>query len=508
MDEARLVYRRQFILCRDAIPALSHWNTHILANGTILYSHPDLSVNLQKKSDREICLLGYVFDPAHPAMSNEEILRALDAYAGSFNSFMATLKAYTGQFVFIYLDRRIQRVIPDALGLREVYYCSSDNVVICGSQPNLLKKFSDPQLRESSDPLVRRFYDKDLKRIRSGRFWVGDETNFGGIRHLLPNHFLEIPGLAPVRYWPDQTLPKLELGEIVKRSRQFLEGGLKASSLRHDLMMAVTAGTDSRTLLAASRRIKDKIYYFINKHDHLTARHPDIDIPSAMFKRIETPYHVHDLSGEIDPRFRAIFLDNTFMANEKILSAIYNVYYKDHGHRLNILGVGEIGREFFGKEPRKLDGYYLARSLKIKDSPYAVYQCQKWLDDTLPIARQYNVSIMTLLLWEQLLGNWGAVGNSESDIAIEEFDPFNSHYLYETLLSIDQAQLKKQPDIIFRAMIQEMWPELLDFPINPPFRRTDRIKRVLKSARLYSVLKHVLYLWDRAKFRFVRNRLR
>ena len=113
---------------------------------------------------------------------------------------------------------------------------------------------------------------------------------------------------------------------------------------------------------------------------------------------------------------------------------------------MNLLGVGEIGRDYYGRAPLGFDGYYLARCLKYKRSRYATVQCEKWLRETRGL-RKYNMDIMRLLLWECLLANWGAVGNSESDIAIEEFDPYDSHYIYEIMLSVDkkwvQADLSK-----------------------------------------------------------------
>ena len=48
---------------------------------------------------------------------------------------------------------------------------------------------------------------------------------------------------------------------------------------------------------------------------------------------------------------------------------------------------------------------------------------------------------MTGFYWEHMLGNWGTVGNSESDIAIEEINPFNSHLLYEIFLELKKSTL-------------------------------------------------------------------
>ena len=138
--------------------------------------------------------------------------------------------------------------------------------------------------------------------------------------------------------------------------------------------------------------------------------------------------------------------------------------------------------------------------MKIKNSPYAVEQCQRWLDGTLPAARRFGVNILTLLLWEQLLGNWGTVGNSESDIAIEEFDPYDSHYLYETLLGVDKRYSKYGNSILFREMIRNMWPELLEYPINPPYKKSDYLRIILTKTGILAPLKSLTYKVDRLRF--------
>lgn len=88
----------------------------------------------------------------------------------------------------------------------------------------------------------------------------------------------------------------------------------------------------------------------------------------------------------------------------------------------------------------------------------------------LPVARKFGINVMALLYWEQRAGNWGAVGNSESDIAIEEVDPYDSHLLYEIFLGVDEKyrDARQTPCVFFREMIRSMWPELLEWPINPP----------------------------------------
>jgi len=161
-----------------------------------------------------------------------------------------------------------------------------------------------------------------------------------------------------------------------------------------------------------------------------------------------------------------------------LLPVIYNVYFRQHQDKINILGVGEIGRTKFFDPPRNLSAYYLSYMLKYRKSNYAVNECEAWLANSRPIADQYKLNIMTLFWWEVLIGNWGSVGNSESDIAIEEFDPYASHFLYEMFLSVDAKYRTFHDNILFDRLIRFMWPDLLKVPVNPP----DNLKDLLISA--------------------------
>jgi len=257
-------------------------------------------------------------------------------------------------------------------------------------------------------------------------------------------------------------------------------------------MLAVTAGKDSRTLLAASRSVKDKVYYFINDQG-LTAQHPDIRIPRMMCESVGVPFRVHSVPAEIDREFERIFLDNVFQATSDLLPMIQNVYFKQHSDKLNVLGIGEIGRTRYGKEPRRLNGYRMAYALGYPKSAYVIKECERILPELLQTARQFHINPMTLLYWEQMLGNWGSVGNSESDIAMEEFDPYASHALYELFLGVDDRYTRYHDSVLFHEIIHKMWPELLNWPINPPYTQTDKLKSMLKRAGIYGLLKELKY---------------
>ena len=468
----RNYYRRQFLLARHRVAELEGWDLRNIGPYW-LHTHPDLPITETEDSSRSLTLLGYLFDTEKYELSNLDILQQLLARTNDFISLLAELKRYPGRFAIFYRDQSCMRLLHDALALREVYYAEDGNSVVCGSQPNLLERFADPPIHRSDGSGALDFIENQMPRVRNGRLWPGEGTPFEGIKHLLPNHYLDLIGMKSHRYWPREPINRLELSDAVSRSAAFLSGALKAAAHRYPLMLAVTAGEDSRSLLAASKDISKQIYYFINKHDGLNDRSSDIKIPKEMFQRIGIPFNIHRFSKDVPDDYRRTFLQNTLYAREQLLPVIYNVYQKHHSHRVNILGVGEVGRTKFFDEPKWLSPYYLAYMLRYRKSPYAVKECGSWLAEAGPSARNCGLNIMTLFWWEVLIGNWGAVGNSESDIAIEEFDPFDSHLLYETFLAVDPEYRTFKNNILFRELIRSMWPELLEFPFNPPDSKKD-----------------------------------
>jgi len=462
----RLYYRRQFLLARQPILELDGWDK-LKVGQYCLHVHPDLQTTVAHDSNKTLILLGYLFDPDNHKSSNQDILNHVLATTKDFGSFIQALKPYPGRYAVFYQDRECLNLVQDALALREVYYCQHKNEVVCGSQPNLLVRFSKPRIQESSDPELLNFVQNHLPRIRNGRLWVGDGTPYESLKHLLPNHFLDLTRMQTYRYWPNTQLSRLGLDEAVCKCAGFLKGVMKAAAHRHPLMLAVTAGEDSRALLAASKEISSSIYFFINKIDQLSDESADIRIPKEIFRRIGIPFNIHQYPKDVPKEYKLIFLQNTFYAREQLLPVIYNVYHMHHSNKLNILGVGEVGRTKFYNEPKNLTPYFLAYMLHYRKSMYAVRESELWLEGIRSVARRYGLNIMTLLWWEILIGNWGSVGNSESDIAIDEFDPYDSHLLYEMFLSVDAKYRTFKDNILFRELIRFMWPQLLDVPFNP-----------------------------------------
>ena len=494
IDHERLLFRRQFLLTKMPVDQLEKWNC-LKVDSYYLYTHPDLEVTSVDDSLKSIVLIGSLFDPTQPDKGNADIVRDINSDISSIDDLFVRIKPYVGRYALLYKDDKDAIIVQDAISLREVYYCTEENRVICGSQPNFIAEYSSPKIKTRTDTEFIEYYRKNSinGRWNPYRKWVGDETFYEGVKHLMPNHFFDINIRAVRRYWPCEPLGRLRLDEAVERSCSFLKGSMRAIVHRYPIMMAVTAGWDSRTLLAASREIHDKIYFFIN-NEGLGHDHRDIAVPKKIFESIGVPFHIHEIPQEVDDEFRRIFLGNTFFASERILPTIYNIYFKNHYGKVNILGMGELGRQRLGKEPKNWSDYRVLYLFEqIKENRYLTRQVKKILSELLTIREKYGLKVSTLVFWEHYAGNWGAVGNSESDIAMEELNPYVSHLLYETFLSVDDKYSNYKNPILFREMINNMWPQLLEMPINPlKYSSRGKLIKGLPGVETYHYLKKEL----------------
>lgn len=500
----RLLYRRQFLIARRPVPGLADW-TLVEAKALLIYAHPDLPVCMAASGDRGLVVLGAIFDPRESTNDDADIARTLLADSENVDELILKLKCYFGSYLCVYYDELGATVWSDARGLREVYYCEVANRIVCGSQPHVVARFADPPIERSADPELMEFCEKQLWDSR----WVGTETCFQGVRHMLPNHRLDVRSGAVARYWPSEPVRAMSFEDVVAQCCEYLQGAMRAIVRRHSAMMAVTAGTDSRTLLAASKGVVRQIECFVNRHN-MAEDDPDIVVSTTIMRGIAEPFRVNAVGDEVDEEFRRLYFESTFLADPRLLPSIYDVYYRHGEGKVLILGVGETGRTFFGKEPKTIDGQRLAYRLGYGRSSYVIRQCDRYLQEMMPAARRWGVNPMHLAYWEQRLGNWGATRHTESQIAIEKIDPFNSHELNELFLAVDEDDRDYQdsPCRLFAEMIRTMWPELLEWPVNPPRGLRDTLRSWTMKAGLFEMTKEARFQASRCLYRWSRRKLR
>ena len=236
--------------------------------------------------------------------------------------------------------------------------------------------------------------------------------------------------------------------------------------------MALTAGWDSRVLLAASKSVSDKIDYFLDRKDVLPKDHPDVWVAEQLAGKLNLRFEVRNSSTNPPGWFVSLLTGN--VTGARVLPKTRMIYDKllKNDMTLNINGNGgEISRNYYDKNCKycfddltieeivRLMGYH-------ENSEFVHNEIDNWRN-SLNLQPSTGVNVLDLLYWEQRLGNWGAQFPAEQDIAVEEVSPFNCRLLINLLLATPREERAAPHYRLLTQMIQNMWPEVLAFPINP-----------------------------------------
>lgn len=481
----KLHYRRQYIITPDSTYQRPDWIRRELGNGQFLLHHSDLNVVLHHTELLKITLLGYLLDPNHPADSDAVILGRIAEVCTSFQDVMELVSGCGGRFVLIINGFGGNRLFTDPVGFRQIYYSHSSNGLWCGSQPHLLAEaLSLPEDR--SEAIVEFLNSSAYTSGRTEHAWYGDATRFDGVRHLMPNHYLDIDSGAIVRFWPHRALEPRNVDEAAKEASHILQGILESAAHRWPLSLAVTAGWDSRVLLAASRRVRDKVTFFVQQFGHLKDSDRDIQVIGELSRRLNFPYIIEECRVNIDDEFVEIITRNVSVhqADEKI--ELYYNFFTSLSHTVTIGGnVSEIARTYYGIDTTKANAKNLAGLSGYGGNDYCIERCQAWLDEVGPVAGRYNVDLADLFYWEQRMGNWGAMFPAALDIAVEQLHPFNCRGLLETMLSVDRKYRTNTNPVLYSKIMRDSWPEVLsvpfyDYPFYAPL--VSKVKTALKLA--------------------------
>jgi hypothetical protein len=491
----RLLYRNQFILGPDFAEGehFEHWK-RIAVNASVhLTVHPDLNVCICREGGKTIALLGYILDPDHPGASDLDILKNLLADTENGGTVYRSTFGLGGRWILILDDGRMLTLFNDAAGLRQVFHTrdAMTGAVWCASQPIALARLLNRPITAEAEEFIDSYEFRSNPEFR----WPADGSPFEGIRHLLPNHALDIATGRCRRYFPDGQLEELSPESAADRIGERLRGIMLAAARRFKLVISLTAGLDSRMVLAAARPIQNDIAVMTVRQIDKSDSHMDVGIAADLLAGIGLKQDLVASSLILDDDFLEIFHKNARPAHYIYLPDAFAIY-KHYGlERVAATGsVSEIGRLSFRKqlgkpETRKITAYDLAKLQKMGRHPYAVRSFKRWLES---IDQSRSIPLLDLFEWEQGHGNWLAMCQAEFDIAWQDiFSPFNCRRILETMLSVP-ARFRKGPDhALFINIIANLWPELLEFPINPgdkePFRPIER----LKSAVPYPVKAYI-----------------
>jgi hypothetical protein len=481
--DARRLFPNQFILGPGFVDGLPDWQMVGIDDGIKLTVHRGLSVAQVHDAHRSLTLLGFILDPQNPGASDEDVLRRLLAGFSSIRELIRLTDSYGGRWLIVATHGSDAWLFTDALGLRQAFYTPQRHggAIWGGSQPGTIAEI----LRLTIDEEAREFVGSYPFRSDPEYRWPATATPYKEVRHLLPNHFLDLKTGASYRYWPDRPLTPLPASDALDTLAERLPGLVEAAVARFDLVLGLTAGWDSRLVLAASRAVKEKIAYVTVRQRTMPEGVTDIATAERLAALLGLGHQIVRAPVTTSAAFSYLFKRSVCFAHKHYAADAEAIFDFTRARQVALTGSGaEVGRcSFRSQLPlsrwRRATARDLARLQRMNALPFAVKHFEYWLSE---LGDTHGINVLDLFEWEQGHGNWLAMTQLEFDSAWRDiFTPYNSREVLVTLLSVDERFRSKPNYRLFRDLMMRLWPEVLSEPINPE-RRTrlpGRVRRRL-----------------------------
>ena len=177
----------------------------MVSEKVLITAHPDLAIAQSTVNGSTLTILGFVFDPYHPGSDNAAIATQLLRGAKDFNDIIRGTEHLGGRWAMLYSNGRELKCFHDPCGLRQVYYGHHADEFWIGSQPSIL--IEGAAMDAVKDPAAEAFMQSP-RYEQLERFWPGDGTVYKNIRHLLPNHSLDLStGMVKRFFLPAGSIP-------------------------------------------------------------------------------------------------------------------------------------------------------------------------------------------------------------------------------------------------------------------------------------------------------------
>jgi hypothetical protein len=461
-----LVLHHQFLLSTSDSARRDGWQS-LRCGEHWLMVHPSLPVNrVLNNDDREIgCVLGWPIDPSG-RLNQTQIRLPFHVNAQAADRLETVIYTFGGRYAFVISAPDLKRLYLDPGGTLSAVFSAKRGMV--GSTVAALV------LDEPNHPLWSRSLG-EFPDNKPNQYWPAGTTLDPDISRLLPNHYLDLVSWRAVRHYPKgplETIPEKDvpasIEKIVSVLRRNISGVLEST---HRLYMPLTAGQDSRMLLACSKSLRDRVEYVT--FDYRPWRRQrgdrvDLNVSRRLAKRFGlrqrvVPIHPRPPAGtELQYLHRIGFAGGSGKSRD--------FFWACHEH-LDLSSAwltgfaGEVGRAFYSRptdnEADRMSSAELLTRMALPSSDRLQKAIRAWCDG-LP-----DFPLSTLLDFaylEHRLGCWAAPHLYGAAPFSINLTPFNDREIFDAMLRLPSAYRRRKAlggDIISAA-----WPELLALPYN------------------------------------------
>lgn len=472
----------QFIISTKEYPLrqIDEFQSMKFGDFMIRCTESSLFYSCKLNENYEALLFGEIVKPDQPNLENQEVLKILteQLYTSDIAGFIEEFLTCSGDYFILIRAKNLTYAFIDACGQFEIFY-------------DLDKK------RLTNNPkLLPNPKSVDYEVLDQFKLCIHDFSGIEGVKKLRPNHFLELNHGKVKRYFPTVERPIKEIGFLqgIESIKEVLSGSLLGFSKRQRTVLPITAGYDSRLLLAAYPDSNEEggRESFIYQHSSLPSDHIDIRIGKQLSIEKGLSHSVYKYNPELSQSQIAMY-NELYMPRTELAPRILNGDGLLFSDALVLNGnIGEIGRTYFGINDRATPAQ-LATMIGQKGNPKVMQLMSAWKNE-IDMEHCGKGNLLDLFYWEERMGNWAAKAKTEMRIATRVVSPMNNHQLWTTVLGIDHKYRTTVNNKLFTNLIKSLDKDLLKFPINPGIKNS-----MMKGMNAIGIYKHYKRIYWKLK---------
>lgn len=461
-------HKRQFLICKRK-EQLKDFSLIELSTSFFLYYHRDLDVTLSH------CKMNILIGSSFKSIKGSISADLNEMNSENYNNLTSD---WCGRWILI-VDNKLH---IDSAGMLGCYYSIQNDTPVISSSLALLNELYS--FKQDID-------FKDIKHGNAMNWFPPPLTKFVGLRKLLVGESICLDkGTIEQVGKKENNFKHLNSGELYKELAARLATIVSNISTKYEdeVYLPLTAGFDSRTILAALLERNVSFSAFLFEHDGIS--NADKNIPPILSKKFNFPFLFIKRTNTLDKEKLKEYIDNSSgqAADAGILFHAHGQYEpleNQSTEKTKVIlrgGVWEVGRNFYPSISNSLlKEEHIVDNLKglfpiLKESPLHEKSIRLWVQHTQVTHSCLNFRDRFYL--EQRVSGWLAALEQASDLTkFDRIHPANCKDIID-LLSLSALNPQSQ-------IIKELQSELLKTPFNPK-----SLKELCKN--LYYIVYHKL----------------
>ena len=473
------MFTNQYLLTNKRIPEQKD-TTEIGIGQFSLYFDKDIKYYTVRKNKIQITLLGYVFH-CYNSLSEQELIENLLTLNNK--ELLDEIDLWCGHFVLFVANKNI-KIYNDACASFKIFYGKKEDIRVIGSDPKIITRFFN--FEEDKDPDKLTFYQSNFFKENSTK--IGHDTRFKNLYQLVSNHCLNIKENTSERIFPRKKREEMSQEVAGDKLITIFNHLTNLIEKRHTIYASLTAGYDSRLLMAATKNISSKVNYYTFKLPNQKEDIIDYTLPKKITTDLGLKYsfiYIKEISENIKKKILASY----DLPRLRPFQQYQDIFARNKKENILLVGfVSEVAKNYL-ESVRVRNGRDVVRAVHLPDNQYLENYYSNWLKKNRKIISDLNYEVLDLIHWEQDITNFAGQNTYYAHHYVRLFSIFNSREILQTMLSVPTEKRDGKSPVFFKYLINKMWPDLMRYPFNPTFKEKGIL--FIKNLGIYPFYKYL-----------------